>query len=320
MSASLRPAYLLIGDAFLAGEKFKQIQTQIDKTYSGDIACQTVHLTDAPFENVLQQARTLPFLVSAQMFRIQDLHKMNKESVEMLSAYLEAPTERSFLVFQDLEIKKNDALVKLLQKRGDVYFLEEEKSPNEAVRYIREKLKSFGKTITPGALTRLQQDYGEVPSFLDSVLDRLIAYAGKASTIDETMVDIFQEQFKAVNVFQLTDAIASRQTGAALALLKQLLEEGDGQTVALIGLLHWQIRRLWLAKVLLEEGEPESTIMRKCKMSPRQVPFLMRQLKPFSRERLERALEGLFQIDWKIKSGRTDGEVALESWLVEATA
>lgn len=73
-------------------------------------------------------------------------------------------------------------------------------------------------------------------------------------------------------------------------------------------------------RVLADEGAPQVIIQKKCGVSAKQLHFLMRDVKRFSRSHLEKTLEELFLLDWKIKSGRTEGPTALESWVVEVTA
>ncbi|MDA9101245.1 hypothetical protein N9K06_01070, partial [Omnitrophica bacterium] len=104
----------------------------------------------------------------------------------------------------------------------------------------------------------------------------------------------------------------------ALLLLEQVMEAQD-DLFGLMGLLHWQIRKLWHGKYLLEHGYSERAMLEACKISPKQAPYLLRQLKSFSLKKLEEALEGLFQIDWKFKSGRAQGPLEIESWLLQTT-
>jgi DNA polymerase-3 subunit delta len=177
-----------------------------------------------------------------------------------------------------------------------------------------------GKKFGPGAAERLEAMAADAPAFLDSVLEQLVTYAGEKPEITEEMVDTFREDFQSVNVFSLTEAIAAKQPGKALALLLKYMDDNDKDWVGLLGLLHWQIRRLWQVKVLGEQGVSEGEILRRAKVSPKQLPFLMRQVKRFTRDQLEQSLEGLFQLDWKIKSGRAEEQPALEAWVVRTAS
>ena len=46
----------------------------------------------------------------------------------------------------------------------------------------------------------------------------------------------------------------------------------------------------------------------------------LKQLKNLSRARLEQSLEGLFQLDWKLKTGQAEDGPGLETWVVKSTS
>lgn len=310
---------LLVGDSFLIDEKVKILIKKIEKDYSAEIAQQVFRLSDASLAPILTQARTLPFLAGAQVFRVKGAEVLKKGDVELLETYLANPSKTTYFFFEAESLEKSHGLFKLLQSQGEIHLLEDHEKKSAASRFIQEKLKQAGKTIAPAALLRIQEDVGDQPAFLESVIERLILFAGEESQVSELMVETFHEDFRQLNVFKLTDAIAGGQTENGLGLLTGWLEETDNDFPGLVGVLHWQIRRLWIGKVLMEQGAGESVLIKKCKISPKQMPFFMRQVRFFSRKKLELALEGLFQLDWKIKTGGTVGRAALENWLIQTT-
>lgn len=315
-----KSAFLFVGDPFLVEQKVESLIQAIQKENPGEIACQVYNLSESALEAILTQARTLPFFSVAQIFRLRQIERLKKTDLEFIADYLNHPPRGTYLVFEAQELEKTHELVKRVRSAGEVHFLDESQKKDASIRFIQEKLKHFGKSMTSEALNLLQEEAGEHPVLLDSMLDRLIFYAGNKSQIDESMVETFHEELGYVNVFELTDALASRQTGAALALLHKLMEDQEKDWVALLGLVHWQIRRLWRAKVSEEEGVPDAVILRKIRISPRQMPSFTRQLKSFSRGQLETALEGLFQLDWKMKTGQVEGPSAFEAWVVQTTS
>lgn len=314
-------AFLLIGEPFLAEEKYKAVVRAVEKKHPGEISRQTCRLSDQPIESVLTEARTLPFLAEAQIFRILDAETLKSQSsLETLARYFEAPAEKSYLVFFSSSAEAEKRLAPALGEYGEVFRLEDRQKKSASSRFIREKMKHFGMTVEPAALRRLEEMGGEVPAFLDGLLEQLVAYAGKQKKISAEMVTAFEEEWEKVDAFKLTDAIAGGRTGEALAAMRKLLTEDEREGIPLIGLIHWQLRRLWLAKTLLEEGRDENVILKKCRVSPRQAPYFMRRLKTLSRDNLENALESLFGLDWRLKTGRAEGRAAYESWLVRATS
>lgn len=313
-------SYLLSGDAFLVERKQQALLQEIRKKIKGEAPLQTFHLGENPLGEVLTQACSLPFLAAAQIFRCVDADRLKEKDLELLAEYFEHPSPSTFLIFEAVEMEKTNKFALLLAKHGEVFFLEGDKQNPAANRWLHEKINRSGKRIAPPVLRRLEEQAALAPSFMNSVLDQLLLYAANKDEITDEMVDLFEEKWQETNVYHLTDAIAGRKMQTALTLMKRVLEEGDQDVIALTGLLHWQIKRLWLGRVLLEEGAPESILLKKCKISPRQAPFFMRQIKASSRKNLEAALEGLFQLDWKAKTGRVEPAVGLEAWLVKTTA
>ncbi len=317
MEGQVPPAILFVGDPFLIDERFKTLLANLRSKMKGEIFVQSYKLGDTPAEQILAAARTLPFLAVFQILRLQEAQNLKDKKAGIFSDYLSSPSAVTLLVFEAAELHRDHALVKLISKSGQVTFLESEDKRAAGNRFVREKFQKNGKTFAPGVLERLEAQAAEAPAFVDTMMDQLILYAGPQKEITEEMLERFEENWKEPNIFVLTDALVSRKTKEAILCLKQILAQDEKEIIPLLGLLHWQIRRFWQAKAMLEEGAPQSEILRKCKVSPKQAPFFMRQLQQVKKEKLEKALEGLFRLDWDLKTGRAEGAVDLEKWVVQ---
>ena len=311
---------LLVGDAFLIEEKRKSLIQNLQSIQKGDVPVQRYRLTETPIEQILKEARALPFLAEAQIFVLQNADALKQAKIEMVENYFQNPFPSSFFIIEAESLEKNHSFWDLARKNGLAVILDEKEKKSASSRLIRETLKQAGKTISPQAMAKLEQHMGEAPALLDSVLKQLINYTGDQKEITEAMVDVFEEKWEEVDVFRFSEAVVGQKVDAALVLFRKLLQDDESDLISLIGLLHWQIRRLWLAKSLLEEGRSESVVFKKCKVYPKQAPFFMRQLKSLSLQRLEQLLEGLFYLDWKVKTGELQGEPALEAWIINPTA
>ena len=309
-------AMLMVGDPFLMEERVKFLLAETRSKIQGEVSLQAYKLTETPLETIFSAARTLPFLTSFQIFRLQEAQSLKDKKIEVIADYLANPSTSSLLIFEAAELAKDHALAALLSKTGQVIFLEASEKRSAGGRFVRDKIKRAGKVLAPGVLERLEEQAAEAPSFMDSVIDQLVLYAGEKAEITEEMLDQFEENWKEPSIFVLTDALAGRKVKEALVCLEQILAQDEKEIIPMLGLLHWQIRRFWQAKVLSDEGVSQSEILKRCKISPRQAPFFWRQLQPLSRKKLEQALEGLFQLDWALKTGRAEGAVDLEQWVV----
>lgn len=315
MPSKFPAAFLACGEPFLTEVYWNSLLSEAQSKKPQTVA-QVFHAGDCDLDGLLAQARSLPFLAESQLFRIKEAEKIKK--VEALERYLKKPFEHTVLFFEAVTAAKDHPLVKLIQQKGEVRFFEvSQENRASGSAFIRQKLQNAKKKLGPGAAEKLEQMAEFSPSFLDSFLEKLIVYSENQNEITEEMVEVFHEKAQETDTFQLSNALLAGKTGLSLIVLKKLLSEDEKELIPLLGFLHWQLRRLWVARVLLDEGVPEGEILRRIKVYSKQAPFFIRQYKQFKKERLESALEGLFQLDWQVKTGQVDGALGLELWILD---
>lgn len=315
----MKSLYLLVGDTFLVDEKLAEL-VKFAQKQGGEVLKQTFYLSDTPLPEILTTARTLPFLVDKQIFVVQQADKFKKADQEVLQPYFENPNPQTILIFTAASIDRRGGLDKFFTKHGGEFVLfEEAQMRGVASKFIRDKLKQFNKKIEPKVQKRLEELVGDAPSFLDSILNQLILYVDEREIINEADLEHFEEKLNGIDVFQLMNAIASKDVSNALKLYNSYMEEAGTDFFSLQGLLHWQIRRLWKARVMMDEGAAAQMISKQCKVSPRQSGLFMNQVKAFKREQLERAIDSLFDLDIGVKTGNANDRLGMERWIIEVS-
>ncbi len=280
------PLFVLVGDPFLCEEKRKDLTLALQKEFGSELPVSLRRAGDFSVKDLISEARTLPFLSLAQIFCLRDAHEFTKEEIALWGEYFKTPNPQSYIFFESDSLEKNHPFIQWANQAKQVYFLKAE-SARVASHFIQEKLKKAGKTISSDAQGMLEDQVGESYLFLDSVLERLIALAGEKKEIDRTLVSTLQEKLEQFKTDDLLNAISERNSAKALAVLDDLLDENFRDFPTVLGLLHWQLRRLW---------ETRSN--------------------RFTRKEIEKILEGLFELDWQLKTGRAEGRYEIESWLV----
>jgi len=251
---------LLVGDAFLRKQKAKALIAAIEKNAGGPLALQKFDLEETPLETVLTAARTLPFLSSGQVFEIQGADSFKEKERQILAAYLDKPFAHTCLIFEADELKDKGEFLKLVKEKGQAFLLSKEATRGTGDAFLQQKLSTHHKTMTSGAKARLFAMCGDAVVFLDTMLERLVQFAGTRSDIDEAMVDTFAENWTAMDVFKLTNAFLDRDPGRILKIFRDLMDLYEADLISIIGILHWQLRQLWQAAVLLEDGVPEREV------------------------------------------------------------
>ncbi len=305
--------FLISGDPFLRTQKAKALAAEIEKKSGGPLAHQTFDLDETPLETVLSAARTLPFFSSGQVIYAQGAGSLKEPNLAVLAAYLEKPSPGTTLILEADDLKGASELQKLIKAKGQLILLAKDEARGAGAAFIQQKLMQYHKTMAPGAKARILAMCGDAVMFLDTMLERLVQFAGDQPQIDEDMVNRFEENWTEMDVFKLTNALVDRDPVRALKVFRDLIEFYEADLFSLVGILHWQLRQLWQAAMLLSSGVSEREICSKLRMSPSRLSALRR----FPVERLEAAVEALYQIDRKSKTGQVEGVSGLEAWLLE---
>ncbi len=312
-SAAKTNLTLLVGDAFLRKQRSKALVAAIEKEVGETLTRQKFDLAETPLETVLAAARTLPFLSSGQILEVQGAGSLKEKERLVLAAYLERSPAQTFLILEADEMKDKGELLKLVKGHGQAFLLSEEESRSTGTAFLQQKLSIYRKTMTPGAKAGLLAMCGDAVVFLDTMLDRLVQFAGDRNEIDETMVNTFEENWTSMDVFKLTNAFLDRDPGRILKIFRDLMDLYEADLISIVGILHWQLRQLWQAAVLLESGAPDREVCSKCRMPPQKL----NALRKFPVRKLEAALEALYQVDKKSKTGQMEGVAGVEAWLLE---
>lgn len=304
----------------LREEKALESIREIRQAYAGEVPVTVLRLAEKDLESWALEARSLPFLAQAQIFRIRDAETLKAKGLEGVLAVIEDLPPTTHLIFEAESLPQDHELRKKCQATGRVLEIAERERDSLTAQWIQDQIRRAGKTLEPAALERLVDWMGDHPVMLESVLEQMLTYAGPRPVIDEALVARFAERWQELDTFQLVNAISNREMEKALVFIKRMTGESGGDVTALMGMLHWMFKRFWKAAVLLEKGEGQDAALKACKVYPRQAPFFLRQLRMFSRAELEEALEGLFRLDLGIKTGRMDAEAGLESWLIRTVS
>jgi DNA polymerase-3 subunit delta len=154
-------------------------------------------------------------------------------------------------------------------------------------------------------------------------LDKLSLYRpGEAVSADD--VKALVPEAVPGSVWALTDAIGLREPGRASVILERLV--GSTPEPVLLSVLHRRIRELIEVGDRLRSGTQESTLPRLLGIHPYRVQQLANQARRWSIEELERALEGLLELDATVKgapgaaSSESQRRLGFTLWLAEHVA
>lgn len=254
----------------------------------------------------------MPFMGERTLIEVRDLdvNRTSGYDPEVLKSLLSDLPEWTTVAFLFAPGYKPDGkltAVKTLRKEGiDLEFT----SPGEGdmIRWVRRRVESQGKRIDGGTASYLLWVCG---SRMNALIPEITKICGAAAGEEITRgdIDAVAKRAPETTIFQLTDALGSKEFDKAASLLADLLADRDTPPSFQIAMIGEQFRRLYAARVAADERLPDSYIVDCVPELGRNsygLSILKRTCRNFSRERLARAVRLCVECDFGMKDGGPD--------------
>lgn len=278
-----------------------------------------------PVATAIDDASSAPFFGQRRLVMIDKPYFLTGErhaggpdhDLASLLAYLKHPQPSTVLVFfapyEKLDGRK--ALVKQL-KRSAVNVSAAPLNEVEARSAIQNQFKGDGYEIDQQALTELVKrtnaDYGLMSANVEKL--ELLAYKNRQVTADQVAGIVPQTLDD--NVFDLVNAVLSKNQERALSLYQQLLASQE-PPLRINAVLVGQFRLLMQVKILSTHGLSQGTLASKLGVHPYRVKLGLRTVRRFSLDSLEDAFLGLVRIELALKTTNRDPELLFQLFMLQ---
>jgi len=192
------------------------------------------------------------------------------------------------------------------------------------IKIIREEAAKFQVQLDQGAAVHLATRVGNDIGLLLIELEKCALRAGSGGTVTNVIIDEMTRRKPQDTVFDLLDAIGTRQTPRALAMMRELLDGGEVPE-RFLALLVSHLRRLWQVRALRDQKVPlnaaamakispalaaqfpEDGIVERFSAFSWKIRELQAQADRFSQYQIQSALERVLETDLALKGIEDDG-------------
>ena len=271
---------------------------------------------------LIADLQTVPFFSDNRVVIVENpgfivLPKVNDEPfINALVSYFKKPNESTtFIIYIDQNIDRRRKALNTLVKymKREVYDTLSEEDFQQAVN---EDLRNSGLKLDFDSRNELMQ---RLPLDLDNwknELEKLKLYPEK---IDREVIRQLVAKPLESNVFELTNAVNTRNTARAIEVYHDLLVNNKNDIQGLIGLLAGQFRFMLQAVTLMEQGYNQKEIAEQLNCREGRVYMAFKNSGSRNSRQLLKVLDSLAQLDQNIKSGKVNPQLGLELFLVETT-
>ena len=311
----IRPAYLFSGEQDLLKEEALDELRCAAAGASGEV--RKLRAREVTASEILDALRNISLFQPVGAVVVREASKLPDGEAKILGAALGALAGGPPLVFWDDSIDKRKSLFGEVAKAGaEVEFPTPYR--REARAWVEKQAERLKHRLAPGVAESVIDLVGNDLMTLRSTLEKLSISVGTGNAIDQEAVLKIVAASRSHALWELQDAISSRQGALAVRLLRKALDEGEAPE-ALVGGLFAELRRLLLARELTPPIDANRDGPR-IGARPFKVADLVRHSKEFSPAALRSAVIRLSAIDRALKTGRAAPAAALEQWVLSLCA
>jgi len=333
----LKPGYVLAGDELFLQDRCR---TALLDAFAPpdlrDFCLSDLDLAGSSIFEVLDRAQTPSLMAPFQVVFVRNVRQLytrgaKKDEFAALNRYFSSPNPQALLVFmadflripsdiRRMEMDDKNRFDRINETLGEHCGMVELARVNEedAMRWVVSTAQEANTRVDPAAARELIDALGADMLCIKSELEKLLLYTlgrGRITLGDvETMVLAAKQR----SLYELTDAISSRNRARALALLQGLLNSSDGAEDSAIGHLYMLARTFRQMLVILEKNvRDQRAIWQALWQGFRIPPFaaddLIQQARRYkSRRELTRALRLIARADLELRSSPPDKRLVLE--------
>jgi DNA polymerase III subunit delta len=344
-SRKLRPAYVFVGDEAFFRKRFRDaILEHMVPADVRDFGLFEFDLAENDLAEVLDRARTPSLMAPFQVFFVRGVKNLfgrgsNEEKLAAIEDYCKNPNPDALIVFvadhisipadvRRMEMQDKERYQRIRETMGPYCGIVElaRVEEGEAVRWISEYCASRDVPVKmdPDGARELVDALGGDMMMISNELEKLMLYVGARNRITLGDVETMVLAAKQRSLYELTDAISSKDRVRALEVLDAMLSSGDGEEAA-IGHIYMLAKTFRQMLVILERNVRDQRMLwaalwQGFRVPPFAADDIIKQARRYkSRRDLTRAVRLVAKADLALRSNPVSKRTVLERLVMDLT-
>ncbi len=344
-SRKLRAAYVFVGDEAFFRKRFRDaILEHLVPADLRDFSLFEFDLAENDLAEVLDRARTPSLMAPFQVFFVRGVKNLfgrgsNEEKLGAIEGYCKNPNPDALIVFvadhisipadvRRMEMQDKERYQRIRETMGSYCGIVElaRVEEGEAVRWIAEYCASRDVPVKmdPDGARELVDALGGDMMMISNELEKLMLYVGAKNRITLGDVETMVLAAKQRSLYELTDAISSKDRVRALEILDAMLSSGDGEEAA-IGHIYMLAKTFRQMLVILERNVRDQRMLwaalwQGFRVPPFAADDIIKQARRYkSRRDLTRAIRLVAKADLALRSNPVSKRMVLERLVMDLT-
>ncbi len=342
-SRKLRAVYVFVGDEAFFRKRFRDaILEHLVPAEMRDFSLFEFDLGETDLAEVLDRARTPSLMAPFQVFFVRGVKTLfgrgsNDEKLAAIADYCKDPNPDALVIFvadhisipadvRRMEMQDKDRYQRIRDTMGHYCGIVElaRVEEGEAVRWITDYVTGRGVKVEADGARELVDALGGDMMMISNELEKLILYVGEKKRITLGDVETMVLAAKQRSLYELTDAISSKDRVRALEVLDAILSSGDGEEAA-IGHIYMLAKTFRQMLVILERNVRDQRMLwaalwQGFRVPPFAADDIIRQARRYkNRRELTRAIRLVAKADLALRSNPVSKRMVLERLVMDLT-
>jgi len=311
--------YLFYGpEKYLMNKYLKAIEKKIVTTETKTLNVSILG-SNTGFETIIDCCETLPVMSDKRLVIVNNYGLFNKtkdsNAASVFESYVQQMPVHTCLIFVEKEVDKRLKIYKQIDKYGLIADFEYRK-PYELVDWVIKEFKRYGKIIGKKQALRIVENSEASMADIYTEIEKITMYLGDKTGIDDETIDMVIFKSVKSRIFDLTDAIAQKNTSRAIMVLRDMLILKEPVPL-IIFMIERQLRQMLQMLLFTDEGLSVKQAASKTGLHPYIGNKVMNYAQKFKVEYLKKAMEKCLEYDFSSKTGKIKHETAVELLIFE---
>jgi len=343
-SRKLKAAYVLVGDEVFFRDRCRAALIEhLVPSELRDFSLHDLDLAQNSVAEILDMARTPSLMAPFQVFFVRGVKVLygrgsHKEEFMAIEEYCRDPNPAAVLIFvadhisipadaRRMDMQDKERYERMRETLGEYCTVIElaRVDEDEGMRWVVERASKEAVKVEAEAARELVDALGSDMMLVSNELEKLILFVGEKKRITIGDVETLVLAAKQRSLYELTDAISSKDRVRALSVLDALLASEEGEEAA-IGHIYMLARTFRQMLVILEKNVRDSRMIWQALWQGFRVPpfaaeDVIRQARRYkSRRELTVALRLLARADLALRSNPASKRLVLEKLVIDLCA
>ncbi len=316
---SLKRCYLFYGsESYLIQYYENELKKAVLSGDSTGMNLTVLTEKEATASNISGVGETLPFLSEKRLIIARDSKLFvagRKDEAEKTAEYISNIPETTVLLFVETEVDRRGKLYKKAVENG--YAVEfKPQSESDLIPWAASVFKKYNSPVSSSVAALLVQTAGTDMNTLMSEIRKLCAYKGEGNEINTRDIEYICTKSTEARIFELSDAVAAKNAGKALEVFSTLTAMKE-PPIVILSMIARQIKLMLQCKHMTGKKASQAETAAKLGLQSFIVRNCVRLAAVYSEDELKQRLYDCYKTDVGIKTGKTEGTLALEMLIVK---